>query len=201
MALVGFIVSEFGPLIVFIAFSLAFGVKTAIAGAVVATLIDAGWRVFAGKPFTRLYLVTTTLTLCFGTVDLWAATPFLLIYEAPITNALTGAAFVVGALGECPMLLDIAQARLKEPLPATRQVRRFFRLFTLIWAAYFFLKAGAYLWVAATLPMAQAIALRSLAGGLSLALMSVLSFTQGRRLFFLFQRWGWLGANISPESA
>jgi intracellular septation protein A len=179
---------------VFLALSATVGLKAAIAGAVVATLLDAGWRLWRKRPFTRLYLIVTTLTLGFGAVDLWAATPFLIVYEAPITNALTGVAFVVGAFGEKPLLMEVAQARAPERFPATEEVRRFFRLFTLIWAAYFFLKAGAYVYLAATMPMARAIALRSLLGGISLAVMSVVSFTQGRRLFFLFKRWGWLGA-------
>ncbi len=72
-------------------------------------------------------------------------------------------------------------------------MQRFFRLFTLIWAAYFFLKAIAYLWIAATLPLTQALALRSLAGSISLVAMIALSTTQGRRLFFLFRWLGWLG--------
>ena len=198
MGLLGYVAAEFGPLIVFLALSAAVGLKAAVAGAVAATLIDAGWRLWRGHAFTRLYLLTTTLTLGFGAVDLWAATPFLIVYEAPVTNALTGAAFFVGAFGEKPLLLDIAQARQPERLPATAEIRRFFRLFTLIWAAYFFLKAGGYVWLAATLPMARAIALRSLLGGISLAAMSVVSMTQGRRLFFLFRRWGWLGAG--PEA-
>jgi intracellular septation protein A len=186
---------------VFLTLSAAVGLKTAIAGAVAATLLDAGWRVWRRRPFTRLYLIVTTLTLGFGAVDLWAATPFLIVYEAPITNVLTGAAFVVGAFGEKPLVMEIAQSRAPEAFPAMDEVRRFFRLFTLIWAAYFFLKAGGYVYLAATLPMAHAIALRSLLGGISLAVMSVLSFTQGRRLFFLFRRWGWLGPPAQTDAA
>lgn len=197
-SLLAFAAAEFGPLIAFLALSAAFNLKIAIAGAVAATLLDAGWRLIRRRPFTRLYLITTTLTLGFGAVDLLAATPFLIVYEAPITNLLTGAAFLAGAFGQTPLLQEIAQARLPEKLPATVQVRRFFRLFTLAWAAYFVVKAGVYVWLAAALPMAQAIALRSALGGLSLALMSVLSITQGRRLFLLANRRGWLGA--SPQT-
>ena len=194
MKLLRFVAAEFGPLIVFLALNAAFGVKIAIAGAVVVTLLDALWRWRSGRPFTRLYLVVTALTLGFGAVDLSVATPFLIVYEAPITNALTGLAFVVGAFGEKPMLMEVAQARSAEAFPDTRETRRFFRLFTLLWAAYFVLKAAGYVWLAATLPLAQAMLLRSVLGGLSLAVMSVLSMTQGRRLFFLCRRWGLLGA-------
>jgi hypothetical protein len=89
---------------------------------------------------------------------------------------------------------ELAEARPGANIPQTAEVRRFFRLFTLIWAAYFFLKALVYLWLAAALPLQEAMALRSIGGGVSLGLMIALSVSQGRRLFHLFQRFGWLGA-------
>ena len=156
------------------------------------------YKLVRRQTFTRLYLVVSALTLAFGAVDLCAATPFLIVYEAPISNALTGVAFVVGAFGEKPMLQEIAEKRpANADIPQTAEVRRFFQLFTLIWAAYFFLKAAGFLWLAATLPLEQALALRSLVGSLSLAAMIALSATQGRRLFMLFRRAGWLGASVA----
>jgi intracellular septation protein A len=187
------VLAEFGPLVAFWGLTLTYGVKVAIAGALVIILIDGAWRLWRGRPFTRLYLVVSALTLGFGAVDLYVATPFLIVYEAPITNTLTGVAFVIGAFGEKPMLQELAEQRPGNVIPPTAEVKRFFRLFTLSWAAYFFLKAVAYLWMAATLPLKQALALRSLAGSISLVLMIALSTTQGRRLFFLFRWLGWLG--------
>src|SRR5271168_1914274 len=130
------VLAEFGPLVAFWGLTLTYGVKVAIAGALVIILIDGAWRLWRGRPFTRLYLVVSALTLGFGAVDLYAATPFLIVYEAPITNALTGAAFVIGAFGEKPMLQELAEQRPGPAIPPTAEVRRFFRLFTLIWAAY-----------------------------------------------------------------
>ena len=46
--------------------------------------------------------------------------------------------------------------------------------------------------------MLEAMALRSVAGGVSLGLMIVVSATQGRRLFFLCRR---LGLLPEPEAA
>lgn len=188
-----FVVTEFGPLLVFWTLALAFGVKAAIAGALAAILVDSGFRLYRRRPFTRLYLIVSTLTLAFGAVDLYAVTPFLLAYEAPITNVLTGAAFVAGAFGKKPIVQELAEQRPGAAIPQTEETRRFFRLFTLIWAAYFVLKAAFYLWLAATLPLKEALALRSLLGALSLGLMIALSVTQGRRLFLLCRRLGWLG--------
>jgi intracellular septation protein A len=192
-----FALAEFGPLLAFWALALAFDVKVAIAGSLSFILVDGAWRLYRRRPFTRLYLIVSALTLGFGAVDLWVATPFLLVYEAPITNALVGAAFVAGAFGETPMLMEMAQARPGADFPRNAEMRRFFRLFTLLWAAYFFLKAALYLWLAATMPLKEALALRSLLGGISLGIMMALSFTQGRRLFFLCR---WLGL-LGPRPA
>ena len=194
MSLIAYAAAEFGPLIVFLALSAAFNVKIAVAGAVAATGLDVLWRWLRRRPFTRLYLIVTTLTLAFGAVDLVAPTPFLLVYEAPITNLLTAAAFLAGAFGQTPLLMEMAQSRMGERIPQTGQTRRFFRLFTLVWVAYFVVKATVYLWLAAILPLAQAIALRSVLGGVSLAVMIAVSSTQGRGLFDLCRRRGWLGA-------
>ena len=45
----------------------------------------------------------------FGSIDLFAQTPFMLKYEAVITNIVTGIAFVAGARGAKPMLQEIAE--------------------------------------------------------------------------------------------
>jgi intracellular septation protein A len=200
VALARSVVSEIAPLLVFWALALSVGVKPAITGSIAVIVLVSAYKLYRRQSFTRLYLVVSTLTLAFGAVDLYGATPFLLAYEAPISNALTGAAFVVGAFGAKPMLQELAEKRPGADIPQTAETRRFFQLFTLVWAAYFFIKAAGFLWIAATLPLTEALALRSLVGSLSLAAMIALSVTQGRRLFLLFRRAGWLGANAAVAS-
>ncbi|RBP18223.1 intracellular septation protein A [Roseiarcus fermentans] len=189
--------AEFGPLIVFWALAPTLGVKPAIVGSLVFILADAAWRRLTGKPFTRLYLLVSALTLVFGGIDLVSTSPFMLKYEAAVTNVAVGLAFVVGALGERPIIQEAAEAR-GESVPATRETRAFFRLFTLVWAGYFIVKAAFYVWAAWTLPMLEAMAVRSLVGSVSLGMMILISATQGRRLFFLCRR---LGLLPKPEAA
>jgi intracellular septation protein A len=193
-----FIVAEFGPLIVFWALAATLGVKPAIAGSILAIAIDAAWRRRKGLAFTRLYLLTSGLTLIFGLIDLASTSPFMLKYEAVVTNVATGLAFVAGALGEKPIIQEVAEQR-GETFVATSEVRAFFRLFTLVWAGYFFLKAAFYVWMVWTLPMLEAMALRSAIGSVTLGLMIALSITQGRRLFFLCRRLGLLPKPDAPN--
>ena len=121
----------------------------------------------------------------------------MLKYEAVITNAATGLAFVAGAMGKKPIIQEVAVQR-GETFVATEEVRGFFRLFTLVWAAYFVFKAIVCLWMTWTLPMLEAMALRSVAGGVSLGLMIAVSATQGRRLFFLCRSLGLLPKPDEP---
>jgi len=192
VAAVRFVFAEFGPLIVFWALAVTLGTKAAIAGSVVFIIGDAAWRWRRGIPFTRIYLLSSALTLVFGTVDLISVTPFMLKYEAVVTNAATGVAFVLGARGAKPMLQEVAEQRQGEPFPERADVRRFFQLFTLLWAGYFFVKATFYFWVGQIMPLPEAMALRSIVGGISLGIMIALSVTQGRRLFMLCRAMGLL---------
>jgi intracellular septation protein A len=185
---------DFGPLLIFWILTLSFGLKPAIAGSVLFILGNSLWRWRRGLPFTRIYLLASVLTVVFGGVDLLSATPFMLKYEAVITNAFTGIAFVAGARGPRPLVMELAEQRQGTPHPERPDITRFFQLFTLLWAAYFFVKTGFYLSIAALMPMTQAMLVRSVIGTASLALMVVLSATQGRRLFRLCQWMGWLPA-------
>ena len=197
LAVARFVLAEFGPLLVFWTLATMLGVKPAILGSILFIVADAAWRRVKRLTFTRLYLLVSALTLVFGFVDLLSTSPFMLKYEAAISNAATGLAFAAGALGEKPILQEVAEQR-GESFVATNEVRAFFRLFTLVWAAYFFLKAAAFFWMAWTMPMLEAMALRSLIGGVSLGLMIAVSTTQGRRLFFVCRRLGLLPKPDEP---
>jgi intracellular septation protein A len=199
VAALRWVLADFGPLLAFWILDLSFGLKPAIAGAVLFILADSLWRWHRRLPVTRVYVLASTLTVVFGGVDLLSATPFMLKYEAVITNTFTALAFVAGARGSRPLIMDLAEQRRGSPFPNRPDVTRFFQLFTLFWALYFFLKSGFYLAVAAVLPMTQAMLIRSVVGSASLAVMVLFSVTQGRRLFRLCQWVGWLPK--VPETA
>jgi intracellular septation protein A len=190
--LLRFALSEFGPLIVFLALASTLGVKAAIAGSVAFIVVDAVRRLRWRVPVTRLYVFSSVLTVMFGAIDLIAVTPFMLKYESVITNVATGIAFVIGARGAKPMLQELAEKQRNTTFPEGADVRRFFQLFTLLWVVYFFAKAAFYYWLGLIIPLTEAIALRSMIGSVSLGLMILLSATQGRRLFDLCRRLGLL---------
>ena len=184
---------EFGPLIALLVLSALFGLKVAIAGTIPLIVLGAIHRLWRHIKFTRIYLLSSGLAVIFGGIDLLSQTPFMLKYEAVITNVATGIFFLAGARGAKPLLQELAEQR-TGTLPDRADVRYFFRLFTLFWAGYFFAKAGIYLWLGSVLPLERAMLVRSVLGSVSLGVMLVVSITQGRRLFVLCRRTGLLPA-------
>jgi uncharacterized membrane protein len=198
ISIVGWVIAGFGPLIAFWGLDLAFSLKAAIAGSVVFIFGDSLWRWWRGLEFTRLYMLICGLTVGFGAIDLVSETPFMLKYEAVITNIVIGVICVAGARGSRPIVLEIAEQQHGEPFQQRPSIIRFYQIFTLIWAVYFFVKAGLYLIIGQMMPMTQAMAVRSVFGTLSMVLMMVFSVLGGRRMFLFFRRKGLLPPATAP---
>jgi intracellular septation protein A len=194
-----YVVLEFGALIVFWIGLYSFGIKPAIAATVVFVLLDGLYHWRQRIAVTRVYVLSSTLAIVFGAIDLYAANPFMIKYEAVVTNTAVGLFFVAGARGEKSLIQEVAEKR-RELFPDRADVRYFFRLLTLVWAAYFFAKAALYLWLGLILPLERALALRTVIGGVSLAVMIVGTTLLGRRLFFVC-RWLGLLPEVAPVAA
>ena len=166
---------EFGPLLVFWGLLWTVDLKIAIGVGVVLMLADAAYRRWRGLPITRLYLLSSGLTLMFGCIDLFAQTPFMLKYEDVITSLIIAVAFAWGARGEKSMLQGMVEQQQGDDFEDGADIRRFFQLFTLLWAGYFFVKALVYLWLGEILPMDQALTVRPVVGMVSLGAMLLLS--------------------------
>lgn len=191
IAAVRFAVLEFGGLIAFWVLSWRYGTRAAIAGTLVFLAFDVSRRLIWRVSFDKLYLFSNGLVVVFGAIDLVSKSPFMLRFESPITNFGIGVVFALGAFGRKPLIQAIAETRAPEPFPDDPDVRRFFQIFTLIWAAYFVVKAGVYLWIGLVLPLSQAMAVRTVVGLVSLGAMMLVS-TQGRLLWRGLRRIGLL---------
>ena len=124
----------------------------------------------------------------------------MLKYEGAVTNVATGLAFVAGAMGEKPIIQEVAEQRGAILSRHTRNPRLLSPLHPRL--GRLLLCEGRVLcldrW---TLPMLEAMALRSVVGSVTLGLMIALSVTQGRRLFFLCRRLGLLPKPDAPSLA
>ncbi len=181
---------ELGGLLAFWIVLECAGLRAAIAATLVVVVADGARRLIRRRPMTRIWMLSSTLALAGGAIDLRAATPFMIRYEAVGTNLLTGLAFLIGTFGARPLVQEVAEGWRGAAFdPGQSGLRAFFRAFTLVWAGYFVLKAGVYLWLATELPLDRALALRSVIGTASLVMMILLS-RRGPALFRLARRQG-----------
>jgi intracellular septation protein A len=191
------VVAQLGTVILFWALFWTAGLKAAIAGSIAFILIDGARRLIRRTGFPPLYLLTSGLTIGFGAIDLYAKTPFMIKYEAVITNLVIAGALTLGARGEKAMFQELAEQQAKEAFPDRADIRLFFKLMTLVWAGYFVMRAGIFLWVGAVMPIERALVVRQIIGYASLAGMMLLSF-QGERIFAWLGRLGVLPAGEPP---
>jgi intracellular septation protein A len=181
------IVEQLGTLMLFYLLLFSFGLKAAIAGALVFVVADGVRRHLQKVGFPKLYVLTSALTFIFGGIDLLSHTPFMIKYEAVITSLVIAATFAYGARGPKSMMQELAEQQGRETFPDRADVRAFFKLMTLTWTGYFVIRAIAYFWIGEVLPIERVMAIRPILGGASLLAMIALSL-QGRGLFMLCRR-------------
>jgi intracellular septation protein A len=184
-------VLEFGPLLLFWVLLWTVDLKIAIGVGVGCMLLDAAYRWWRGLPISKLYMLSAGLTVVFGCIDLWAQTPFMLKYEDVITSIVIAVAFAWGARGEKSMMQGLVEQQQGDAFEDGPDIRRFFKLFTLLWAGYFLLKAGVYAWLGEILPIDEALTIRPIVGMVSLGGMMLLSF-KAQMLFDLAVKVGLL---------
>jgi intracellular septation protein A len=185
---------DFGGMIFFYLLLYMVGLKAAIAGTLVFLVADVVRRRLQGSGFPRIYVLTSAMAVGFGLIDLLARTPFMIKYEAVITSLVLAAMFAAGARGKS-MLQEMAEQQQGTSFAERPDITRFFQLMTLMWAGYFVLKAIAYAWIGAVLPIERTMQIRPVVGTISLIVMIGIS-TQARSLFVVAQRLGWLEARV-----
>lgn len=167
---------ELGPLLIFWVLLWTVDLKIAIGTGVVLLLADAAYRRWRGMPITKLYILSGGLTVLFGCIDIFAQTPFMLKYEDVITSLVIAGALGWGARGEKSMMQGLVEQQQGADFEDGPDIRRFFKLFTLLWCLYFVLKAAVYLWLGAIMPMEDALTVRPIVGTVSLGAMMLVSW-------------------------
>jgi len=133
------------------------------------------------KP-TALFYISTVASVVFGVLDLSLQNAFFFKFESVLTNFVTGIFFLGTLWAEESAILSFVKA--KDP---TRVItgKTIFRthLLTVIWAVYYFIKAGIYYWMTTHYSEIEAAAFRAGFGSISFYVLLALSITQSRKVF------------------
>jgi uncharacterized membrane protein len=192
-SLLRFALVNFGPLLAFYAGYYAFGLLGGIAAGVlwvVAELAVTAWK--RERP-TRLFVMTAALTVGFGAVDLLLQKSVLFRYESVITNVLVGAYFGSSLRGPKTLIQEFYERSLPAGTAPKPHVVVYLRGLTVVWTAYFFVKAAVYGWLSTRYPLEEAMAVRGVVGPVSFGAMFVVERVVRGPVSKFAARRGWLG--------
>ncbi len=192
--LVVFVVRNFGPLVAFLAVNRWLGLLAAIAASMAVAVVEVVVLLARKKPPTRLFVMTTVLTLAFGAVDLWMQRSVLFRFEAVITNVLTGVWFGATLFGDKTMLLELYEKTRKPEDPMPPETPSYLRMLTTVWTLYFFAKAALYAWIGVVYPLDRAIEIRAVVGTASFVALLGGERLVRRPLFRWLKARGWIAA-------
>jgi intracellular septation protein A len=167
-----FIGKNFLPPIVFYATFRMAGAKAAIAFAVLTVALQTAVMWLKRIPHSPFFIVSSSFTILFGGLDLVVRTPQYFRLEPGAQSIAIGLILLVTAFTRVTLLEWFTTGLPPRFRPAPGEIdRAYYRGFTLVLSAYFFLKAAIYLYLAFQVDLGSLILFRSVFGAVSLALL------------------------------
>lgn len=191
------LVHELGSLVVFVVINHLAGLKPAIVVSALYTMTDVAWRLWRGRAITRIFKFSAAMTLTFGLVDVFSHRPFMMKYEAVVTNLVTAWFFGASLFGEKTLIQDFYEKR-HEGETVRPDLVVYFRWLTMVWVGYFLAKAGLYAWIAHHSGLERMLVVRAIVGGASFYALLGLSIFGSPYIVRALRRWGVL-PELAPE--
>ena len=166
---VRFVLESFGPLIAFVVLEHAVSLLAAIISGIVTGVVLVGLQIAREKKISPFTAYVAASVAAFGVLDLKYRTGFFVKLEPALGNVLTGLFFLGTVAVGRPVIAELAQKQREEPF--TEKGLAYLRALTLVWGAFFFARAAAYVWMAYHLTIDQALAVRSIASPVSFGVM------------------------------
>ena len=195
-----FALGSFGPLFMFWLGQYFWGALVGIAGTVIWCTGDVLYRLGYGKTTSRLFWLTTVLTLVFGSFDLALGRSVFFRFEAALTNLVTALCLGLSMASGKSVLEDLYEKSQGAATSQTPELTAYLRLCTVVWVGYFLLKAGLYYWLALALPLAKLIVARSIVGNASLVALLGAERLLRVRVFRYLKAQGYLGTRSATST-
>ena len=186
-----FAFNNFGPLIVFYLVNHFYGLRIAVVAGVISGFLEVGYQLIRRKKITNLFKFTLLVTIVFGVLDLTMNSPVFFKYESVITNIITGVFFSLTIWAPKSVIQEFMEKRRGIEITDPNAVLRC-RIITVIWALYFFIKAGFYVYVSSRYSIERAMIIRSTLGTGSFYALLGLSLVFGKKVISYFQKIGML---------
>lgn len=164
------IFESFGSLLVFYFVEHAYGLVPAIITGVALSVAIVTFQIVREKKPSRMTIFSAVMVVLFGGLDLYFRSGFFIKLEPAIGNFISGSFFLATVLTGKPLITELAMQTRGE-LP--ERVQRYLRGLTLVWVAFFYLRAAVFMWLAYNATLDQALAVRGVLGPVSFGAMFV----------------------------
>ena len=182
---------DLAPGIVFFGANHYWGLRVAVLSSFAFLALDLAWKAWRRQKPSGLYVYAAAVTGIFGALDLYLKRALFFRYEAALTNVLSAVFFASTLRGGRSLIQDVAEKTMTaEGVAMSADHVFYFRLWTLIWVAYFLAKAAVYAWLAASpLSLERLLIVRAVIGNVTLYGLIALSVASGKAGFFVLRRW------------
>lgn len=194
---VRFFGETFAPLVIFYAFEHFLGLLAAIISGIVCGVALVGLQLKRDRKLSPFTVFIAASVVGFGILDLRYQTGFFVKLEPALGNAVTGAFFVGSVLWGAPVIIEFAERGLGRKV---EKARRYLTVWTLLWGAFFFARAGVYVWMAYNVSLDRALLIRGVVGPVSFVGMFAVEMSV-RYLFYGKKAFGRAAAEPAAELA
>ncbi|MBK8169650.1 MAG: septation protein IspZ [Sandaracinaceae bacterium] len=159
---------SFGSLLVFYIVEHSYGLLAAIVAGITQAIIFLSIQIVRERHVSRLTAFSGAMVVLFGALDLYFQSGFFVKLEPAIGNLVFGGFFLWTVLSGKPIIAELA---MRERPTLSAVVQTYLRNLTLVWVLFFAARAALYTWMAFSMNLDRALAVRAFLGPLSFGAM------------------------------
>ncbi len=183
-----FLYHNFAPVLVFVAANRWWSYKIAVGVALTFTFFEIIRHRYQNKNMTSFFKISAAMAVVLGVLDLLIQDALFFKFEASLSNLVMAIFFGISLRGEKSLIQQFAEEQGRTSSEPSEDKNFFFRLLTMIWVAYFVMKAGLYLWINFNFEIADASLMRMFIGNVSFGVMIFLSMGLAKPLWRILER-------------
>ncbi|WP_413578738.1 septation protein IspZ [Bdellovibrio sp. HCB290] len=192
MKIINWVLENFGSIILFQFTHHFYGLKPAIAAALVFSVVQIVVLKLKKRPFNPFMIFSFVLICGFGLVDLLSANAEFFKYESGILSLFIGAYFGISLFRPKSLVEEVAEQQGRVSTESSPDKTFFFRLITLFWLLYFVAKALIYFWIASTSSITESLIFRTLFGTGSFYILLAITIGFSQQIWNLLLKLKWM---------
>lgn len=175
MSVILYSLKDFFPTIVFLVVNRFYGLKPALLSIITCVFIEIIILRIYNKKISNFFKFFASITIIFGSIDLYLEQVEIIKYEAIVTNICFGIYFYMSLFNNKSLIMEFAQSWKLAPEKIDSNLERYFRLITITWAFYFFIRAIIYAFIAYNFSFEKFTFIRIVFGKITLVILVLIS--------------------------